>query len=94
MWFEHLESDAKDFLKEYELGYTPNPDVLCNREIKFKVFFERAIDALGGDYLATGDYCEKSAGGYHSSFRGRVSNDQDNHLLRKFELGGIPPAQR
>jgi len=47
------------FVEEYKLGYTPNPDVLCNREIKFKVFFERAI-ALGADFLATGHYCQKS----------------------------------
>ena len=35
---EYRENVFQDFLKEYELGYTPNPDVLCNREIKFKVF--------------------------------------------------------
>ena len=45
------------FLAEYKAGYTPNPDILCNREIKFKVFFEKAME-LGGDYLATGHYCQ------------------------------------
>lgn len=45
------------FLKEYEQGYTPNPDVLCNREIKFKVFLDKARE-LGADYLATGHYCQ------------------------------------
>lgn len=45
------------FIEEYKLGYTPNPDVLCNREIKFKVFFERALE-LGADFLATGHYCQ------------------------------------
>lgn len=45
-------------LKNYAAGYTPNPDILCNREIKFKAFFEKALD-LGGDYLATGHYCQK-----------------------------------
>lgn len=44
-------------LKDYEAGYTPNPDILCNREIKFKVFFEKALE-LGADYLATGHYCQ------------------------------------
>jgi len=43
-------------LKEYARGLTPNPDILCNREIKFKLFFEKAL-ALGGDFLATGHYC-------------------------------------
>jgi tRNA-specific 2-thiouridylase len=45
------------FLKEYQAGWTPNPDILCNREIKFKVFFEKAMQ-LGADYLATGHYCQ------------------------------------
>ena len=44
---------------EYEAGRTPNPDVLCNREIKFDVFLKAAID-LGADYVATGHYCQKS----------------------------------
>ena len=42
---------------EYENGRTPNPDVLCNREIKFDVFLEIAL-SLGADYIATGHYCQ------------------------------------
>jgi|TARA_A100001011_G_scaffold353894_1_gene395785 tRNA-specific 2-thiouridylase len=42
---------------EYENGRTPNPDVLCNREIKFEVFLEIAL-GLGADYIATGHYCQ------------------------------------
>jgi len=45
--------------REYELGRTPNPDVLCNREIKFDVFMKIAME-LGADYVATGHYCRKS----------------------------------
>ena len=44
---------------EYERGRTPNPDVLCNREIKFDVFLREAL-ALGADYVATGHYCRKA----------------------------------
>lgn len=44
--------------KEYEAGRTPNPDVLCNREIKFDVFMKIAME-LGADYVATGHYCRK-----------------------------------
>ena len=44
---------------EYERGRTPNPDVLCNREIKFDLFLKAAID-LGADYVATGHYCRKT----------------------------------
>ena len=43
---------------EYQHGRTPNPDVLCNREIKFDVFLERALQ-LGADFVATGHYCQK-----------------------------------
>lgn len=43
---------------EYKAGRTPNPDVLCNREIKFDIFMETAIK-LGADYVATGHYCRK-----------------------------------
>ena len=42
---------------EYERGRTPNPDILCNREIKFDIFLEIAIN-LGADYIATGHYCQ------------------------------------
>ncbi|TDQ27580.1 tRNA 2-thiouridine(34) synthase MnmA [Tenacibaculum caenipelagi] len=44
---------------EYEKGRTPNPDVLCNREIKFDVFMDIAL-SLGADYVATGHYCRKA----------------------------------
>ncbi|MGD9327581.1 MAG: tRNA 2-thiouridine(34) synthase MnmA [Cyclobacteriaceae bacterium] len=44
--------------REYQNGRTPNPDVLCNREIKFDIFLETALN-LGADYIATGHYCRK-----------------------------------
>ena len=44
---------------EYEKGRTPNPDILCNREIKFDVFMDIALN-LGADYVATGHYCRKA----------------------------------
>lgn len=54
---EYRESVFAQFLADYRAGLTPNPDVLCNREIKFKAFLEKAI-ALGADFLATGHYCQ------------------------------------
>jgi tRNA-specific 2-thiouridylase len=45
------------FLKEVESGFTPNPDILCNREIKFNALLKKAL-ALGADKLATGHYCQ------------------------------------
>jgi len=44
--------------KEYQLGRTPNPDILCNREIKFDIFLDTALK-LGAEYIATGHYCQK-----------------------------------
>ncbi len=55
---EYQELVFSHFLSELKAGHTPNPDILCNREIKFKVFLEKAL-SLGADYLATGHYCRK-----------------------------------
>lgn len=46
-----------DFLREYQRGRTPNPDILCNREVKFKAFLEH-VDELQGDIIATGHYAQ------------------------------------
>jgi len=54
------------FLQEYAAGYTPNPDVLCNREIKFKQFADYA-DGLGADYIATGHYAQLIDGQLHKA---------------------------
>ncbi|MCB0514278.1 MAG: tRNA 2-thiouridine(34) synthase MnmA, partial [Bacteroidetes bacterium] len=45
---------------EYQAGRTPNPDILCNREIKFDIFLKHAL-ALGADFVATGHYCRKAS---------------------------------
>lgn len=55
---EYKERIVDYMFKEYEEGRTPNPDVLCNREIKFDVFLKIA-ESLGADYVATGHYCRK-----------------------------------
>lgn len=52
---EYKERVFNQFLAEYKAGRTPNPDVLCNAEIKFKAFLDHAVD-LGADYIATGHY--------------------------------------
>ena len=52
--FEHC-------LQEFKRGRTPNPDILCNREIKFKVFLDQALD-LGASHVVTGHYARKVAG--------------------------------
>ncbi|MCG8414277.1 MAG: tRNA 2-thiouridine(34) synthase MnmA [Pseudomonadales bacterium] len=55
---EYWDNVFEHFLKEYKEGRTPNPDVLCNREIKFKAFLEYAQE-LGADYIATGHYVQR-----------------------------------
>ncbi len=66
---EYLDRVFSYFLAEYEAGRTPNPDVLCNREIKFGPFLEEA-KKLGADYIATGHYC-------------KISHREDVHRLLK-----------
>lgn len=55
---EYKERIVDYMFNEYEAGRTPNPDVLCNREIKFDVFLKAAME-LGADYVATGHYCRR-----------------------------------
>jgi tRNA-specific 2-thiouridylase len=55
---EYRDQVFASFLEDYRRGYTPNPDILCNREIKFNLFLKHAR-ALGADALATGHYCQK-----------------------------------
>ena len=65
---------------EYERGRTPNPDVLCNREIKFDVFLKIALE-LGADYIATGHYCRKGQvekdGATYYQLLSAVDNNKD-----------------
>ena len=53
----YLKNVFSHFIEDLKLGYTPNPDILCNREIKFKVLLEKANE-LGADMLATGHYAQ------------------------------------
>ena len=66
---------------EYEKGRTPNPDVLCNREIKFDAFLEVARK-MGADYVATGHYCRKvEMGGVYSILEGTDPNKDQTYFL-------------
>lgn len=58
---EYRDSVFSHFIQELKMGYTPNPDVLCNREIKFKALLNKAKE-LGADYLATGHYAQSQDG--------------------------------
>ncbi|KAK2497567.1 hypothetical protein MC885_008381 [Smutsia gigantea] len=57
---EYWNDVFSDFLNEYEKGRTPNPDIVCNKHIKFRCFFHYAVDNLGADAVATGHYARTS----------------------------------
>jgi tRNA-specific 2-thiouridylase len=78
---EYRENVFKYFVEEYKAGFTPNPDILCNREIKFKVFFDKAKD-FGADYLATGHYCQKIGTGKDTKLlKGLDKNKDQTYFL-------------
>lgn len=87
------------FLDEYKAGRTPNPDVMCNKEIKFKAFMDHAM-SLGADYLATGHYAQvEQRDGKTVMLRGMDENKDQTYFLNQltestlskvmFPLGGM-----
>ncbi len=77
---EYQELVFAHFLEELKAGYTPNPDILCNREIKFKVFLEKAL-SLGADYLATGHYCMRIDDAPPKLLKGRDPGKDQSYFL-------------
>lgn len=72
------------FLDEYKKGRTPNPDVMCNKEIKFKAFLEHALK-LGADYVATGHYARvrRHEDGHVEMLRGVDNNKDQTYFLNQ-----------
>ncbi|MEH7384096.1 tRNA 2-thiouridine(34) synthase MnmA [Bacillus sp. JJ1521] len=71
------------FLDEYKAGRTPNPDVMCNKEIKFKAFLDHAL-TLGADYLATGHYARvEYRDGEYKMLRGVDENKDQTYFLNQ-----------
>ncbi len=102
---EYKNGVADYMIREYRLGRTPNPDVMCNREVKFGGFLRWAL-AHGADYVATGHYVDRSVdqdtGLVHmlrgndpqkdqSYFLWTLEQDQLKHIL--FPVGGMPKSQ-
>jgi len=78
---EYWDRVFEHFLAEYRAGRTPNPDVLCNREIKFKTFLDHA-HALGADKIATGHYARTDErNGRHRLLRGLDGNKDQSYFL-------------
>lgn len=71
---EYWDKVFKKFIKSLNEGLTPNPDILCNKEIKFKVFFDFAINNMKADYIATGHYA-------------RIKNiNKKNYLIKSIDI--------
>ena len=77
---------------EYEKGRTPNPDVLCNREIKFDVFMDIAIN-LGADFVATGHYCRKDSEIINGQTVHKLLAGKDNNKDQSYFLCQLSQAQ-
>ena len=100
---EYKDRVFADFLREYQAGRTPNPDVLCNAEIKFKAFLDHAM-LLGADLIATGHYARvrEHAGSFQLMKAFDATKDQSYFLHRLnqaqlsktlFPLGEIPKTE-
>ncbi|WP_139488688.1 tRNA 2-thiouridine(34) synthase MnmA [Brevibacillus dissolubilis] len=100
---EYMDKVFQYFLDEYKSGRTPNPDVMCNREIKFGEFLNKVLD-LGADYVATGHYARvEQRDGEFKLLRGVDNNKDQTYFLNQlgqeplsktlFPIGHLPKAQ-
>lgn len=100
---EYKERVFADFLREYSAGRTPNPDVLCNAEIKFRAFLDHAM-AMGADWIATGHYARvRRSESSVQLLRGTDPNKDQSYFLHRlsqeqiarvlFPVGGLLKTQ-
>ncbi len=100
---DYRERVFAEFLREYEAGRTPNPDVLCNAEIKFKAFLDHAI-RLGAEKIATGHYARvRERAGRFELLKGRDPLKDQSYFLHRltqaqlaktlFPLGELPKTE-
>ncbi len=89
---EYWDSVFEHFLAEYQAGRTPNPDILCNREIKFKAFLDYAL-LLGADLIATGHYVRRrdTNDGHSLLLKGHDANKDQSYFLHA--VGGAQIAR-
>jgi len=86
---EYRERVFSNFLAEYQAGRTPNPDVLCNAEIKFKAFLDHAL-ALGADWIATGHYAQvREVQGYHQLLKASDPSKDQSYFLYRLNQGQL-----
>ncbi|MDG2960774.1 tRNA 2-thiouridine(34) synthase MnmA [Bisgaard Taxon 10/6] len=88
---EYWDNVFEHFLNEYKAGRTPNPDILCNKEIKFKAFLEYAAEDLGANYIATGHYVRRAGPDDDARLLRGLDNNKDQsyflHALTKRQVG-------
>lgn len=89
---EYKERVFSEFLKEYQAGRTPNPDVLCNSEIKFKAFLDHSIK-LGADLIATGHYARnREVDGKFQLLKGLDPNKDQSYFLHRLNQHQLSKA--
>lgn len=82
---EYKDRVFSHFLAEYQAGRTPNPDILCNAEIKFKAFLDHANN-LGADYIATGHYAQtRKVDGRYQLLKGEDGNKDQSYFLYRLK---------
>ncbi|TYB14909.1 tRNA 2-thiouridine(34) synthase MnmA [Aggregatibacter actinomycetemcomitans] len=88
---EYWDNVFEHFLSEYKAGRTPNPDILCNKEIKFKAFLEYAAEDLGANYIATGHYVRRRGADDNAQLLRGLDNNKDQsyflYTLSKTQVG-------
>lgn len=100
---EYKDRVFSDFLREYSAGRTPNPDVLCNAEIKFKAFLDHAM-SLGAEFIATGHYARvREVDGAFQLLKGLDESKDQSYFLHRlnqaqlsktlFPLGDLPKTK-
>lgn len=89
---EYKERIVDYMFREYQSGRTPNPDILCNREVKFDLFLKKALD-LGADYVATGHYCRKDEISIDGKQIYRLLAGKDNNKDQSYFLCQVNQAQ-
>ena len=79
---EYWDNVFEYFLEEYKAGRTPNPDIMCNKEIKFKAFLQFAAEALNADFIATGHYVRRALrDDKYVMLRGDDNNKDQSYFL-------------
>ena len=89
---EYKERIVDYMFREYKNGRTPNPDVLCNREVKFDLFLKKAIE-IGADFVATGHYCRKETIDVNGQAVHRLLAGKDNTKDQSYFLCQVRQQQ-